>query len=134
MIIDFHVHTAYYRSRTPDYNELLQQAWGDRLNWMLETYSSPQAFVGLMDEAGIDYAVILAELAPITSGIAANEDVAKFCSHSPRLLPFASIDPHKGKMGAREARRLMEEMDRERREEEAKLFRGLGGPKVEKDW
>lgn len=94
MIIDFHVHTAYYRSRTPDYMELLQQSWGDRLDWMLETYSSPRAFVGLMDEAGIDYAVILAELAPITSGISANEDVAEFCSHSPRLIPFASIDPN----------------------------------------
>lgn len=94
MIIDFHVHTAYYRSRTPAYMELLRQAWGDRMDWMLETYSSPQAFVGLMDESGIDYAVILAELAPITSGIAANEDVAQFCSQSPRLIPFASIDPN----------------------------------------
>jgi len=94
MIIDFHVHTAYYRSRTPAYMKLLRQAWGDRLDWMLETYSSPQAFVGLMDEAGIDYAVILAELAPITSGIAANEDVAQFCCQSPRLIPFASIDPN----------------------------------------
>ncbi len=94
MIIDFHVHTAYYRSRTPDYMRLLQQGWGERLDWMLQTYASPEAFVGLMDEAGIDYAVILAELAPITSGIAANEDVVQFCKHSPRLLPFASIDPN----------------------------------------
>ena len=78
MIIDFHVHTAYYRSRTPAYMELLRRGWGDRMDWMLETYSSPEAFVGLMDSAGIDYAVILAELAPITSGIAANEDVAQF--------------------------------------------------------
>jgi predicted TIM-barrel fold metal-dependent hydrolase len=94
MIIDFHVHTAYYRSRTPAYMELLRQAWGDRMDWMLETYSSPQAFVGLMDESGVDFAVILAELAPITSGIAANEDVSQFCSQSPRLIPFASIDPN----------------------------------------
>lgn len=38
------------------------------------------------------------------------------------------------KLDSREARRLMEEMDKKRREEEKKLFRGLGGPKVEKDW
>jgi hypothetical protein len=62
MIIDFHVHTAYYRKRTPAYMELLRQGWGDRMDWMLQTYSSPEAFVGLMDEVGIDYAVILAEL------------------------------------------------------------------------
>ena len=94
MIIDFHIHTAYYRSRTSDYMDLLHRGWGDRMDWMLQTYSAPEAFVDLMDEAGIDYAVILAELAPITSGIAANEDVAKFCAHSPRLIPFASIDPN----------------------------------------
>lgn len=94
MIIDFHVHTAYYRSRTQDYMDLLHQGWGDRTEWMIETYSSPKAFLQLMDEVGIDYAVILAELAPITSGIAANEDVAEFCAHSPRLLGFASIDPN----------------------------------------
>jgi len=107
MIIDFHIHTAYYRSRTPAYMELLQRAWGERLDWMLETYSSPQAFVGLMDEAGIDYAVILAELAPITSGIAANEDVAQFCSHSPRLIPFASIDPNTSENPADELQELV---------------------------
>lgn len=107
MIIDFHVHTAYYRSRTPDYTELLQQGWGERLDWMLETYSSPEAFVGLMDEAGIDYAVILAELAPITSGIAANEDVAKFCSHSQRLIPFASIDPNTSERPVEELEELV---------------------------
>lgn len=94
MIIDFHVHTAYYRKRTQDYLELLRQGWGERMDWMLQTYSDPQAFVGLMDEVGVDYAVILAELAPITSGIAANEDVAQFCADSPRLIPFASIDPN----------------------------------------
>jgi predicted TIM-barrel fold metal-dependent hydrolase len=93
MIIDFHIHTAYYRSRTKDYMELLRRGWGERMHWMIQTYSSPGAFVQLMDRAGIDYAVILAELAPITSGIAANEDVALFCAHSPRLVPFASIDP-----------------------------------------
>jgi len=94
MIIDFHVHTAYYRSRTPDYMDLLHKGWGDRLDWMLRTYAEPEAFIDLMDEAGIDYSVILAELAPITSGIAANEDVSRFCARSPRLIPFASIDPN----------------------------------------
>ena len=117
MIIDFHVHTAYYRSRTPAYMALLQRGWGDRLDWMIQTYSSPEAFVQLMDEAGIDYAVILAELAPITSGIAANEDVAQFCSPSPRLIPFASIDPNT-------AERPVDEL------EELVRFRGFKGLKL----
>jgi len=94
MIIDFHVHTARYKIMTSAFHDLLQKAWGDRLDWMVKTYSSPEAFLGLMDEAGIDYAVILAELAPVTTGIADNEYVTEFCSKSGRLIPFASINPY----------------------------------------
>src|SRR6185503_18101654 len=40
----------------------------------------------------------------------ANEEVAEVAAeHADVLIPFASIDPAKGKMGAREARRLIEE-------------------------
>jgi predicted TIM-barrel fold metal-dependent hydrolase len=39
-----------------------------------------------------------------------NEEVAELAAeNSDILIPFASIDPHKGKTGAREARRLVEE-------------------------
>jgi len=38
------------------------------------------------------------------------------------------------KLTPREARRLMEEMDRNRREEERKLLPEGGGPRVDKDW
>jgi len=94
MIIDFHVHTAHYKSMTQALLDFQRRVWGDRLEWMIKTYSSPEAFLGLMDEAGIDYAVILAELAPVTTGITDNEYVAEFCSKSERLIPFASINPY----------------------------------------
>lgn len=39
-----------------------------------------------------------------------NEEVAEIAAENDDILiPFASIDPHKGKMGVREARRLMKE-------------------------
>jgi len=39
-----------------------------------------------------------------------NEEVAEVAhEHGDALIPFASIDPHKGKMGVREARRLIED-------------------------
>ena len=39
----------------------------------------------------------------------ANEEVAESCAaHPDTLIPFASIDPHKGRAGVREARRLAE--------------------------
>ncbi|MDI6103465.1 amidohydrolase family protein [Actinoplanes sp. NEAU-A12] len=38
-----------------------------------------------------------------------NEEIAEDCAaHPDVLIPFASIDPHKGRAGAREARRLVE--------------------------
>ena len=94
MIIDFHVHTAHYDITTPALRDLRQKVWGDRMEWMVKTYSSPQAFLELMDEAGIDYAVILGAQAPITAGIVDNEYVAEFCSKSGRLIPFASVNPY----------------------------------------
>src|ERR687893_424627 len=40
----------------------------------------------------------------------ANEEVAEVAAeHNDVLIPFASIDPAKGRMGAREARRLIED-------------------------
>ncbi|MEU6844669.1 amidohydrolase family protein [Streptomyces sp. NPDC046716] len=39
-----------------------------------------------------------------------NEEVAESCAaHSDALIPFASVDPHKGRAGVREARRLVTE-------------------------
>ncbi|MFJ7239335.1 amidohydrolase family protein [Streptomyces olivaceus] len=40
----------------------------------------------------------------------ANEEVADNCAaHADVLVPFASVDPHKGRAGVREARRLVED-------------------------
>ncbi len=60
-----------------------------------------------MDEAGIDHVVILAELAPITTGISDNAYVAEFCSKSPRLIPFASINPYTSSRPVEELDRLV---------------------------
>ncbi|GAA2855378.1 4-hydroxyphenyl-beta-ketoacyl-CoA hydrolase [Actinoplanes cyaneus] len=40
----------------------------------------------------------------------ANEEIAESCAaHPGTLIPFASVDPHRGKAGVREARRLVEQ-------------------------
>jgi predicted TIM-barrel fold metal-dependent hydrolase len=42
----------------------------------------------------------------------ANEEIAEDCAKHPDvLIPFASIDPHRGRAGVREARRLVEAYD-----------------------
>jgi len=104
-VIDFHVHPAHYQSMTQSYLDLLRRQWGDDLDDMIHRYSSAKAFLGLMDECGLDFVVILAELAPITTGIAENESVAQFCSASPRLIPFVSINPYTSTRPAQELER-----------------------------
>jgi len=106
-IVDFHVHTAYYQTYTKSYRDHLERQWGNDYDRIIRNYSSPQGFLGLMDECGIDYAVILAELAPLTTGIADNEYVAQFCSQSPRLIPFASVNPQTSPKPAEELETLV---------------------------
>jgi predicted TIM-barrel fold metal-dependent hydrolase len=114
-IVDFHIHPVHYQSMTPSYLAFLRRQWGDGFEEMMRKYDSPKAFLSLMDECSIDYAVILAEIAPVTTGIADNESVAKFCFASSRLIPFASINPHTTARPDEELERLIEE----------KGFRGL---------
>ncbi len=104
-LIDFHIHTAHYQSTTPSYLGFLRGQWGDELENMIRTYSSPDGFLGLLDECGLDYAVVLAEVAPITTGIVDNAYVSKFCARSPRLIPFVSINPFMTANLAEELRR-----------------------------
>jgi len=106
-VIDFHVHTAFYQTATKGYEELIRAQWGDKAEDMMRTYRSPKAFLELMDECGIDYAVVLAELAPVTTGISDNQYVAGFCSESPRLIPFASVNPAMCTNPAQELERLV---------------------------
>ena len=61
----------------------------------------------MLDEAGVDYGVILAELAPITSAIASNETVDRLCGGHPRLIPFATVNPFLIANPAQELERLV---------------------------
>ncbi|MDX9788131.1 MAG: amidohydrolase family protein [Desulfobacterales bacterium] len=111
MKIDFHIHiTHHYQPMSRSLAEFLRQSWGDRLEWMIETYASPEKFLHLMDEAEIDYAVILADISPMVTGISNNEAVARFCSASDRLIPFANLNPHTFLNMAEEIERLTEKL------------------------
>lgn len=54
---------------------------------------TPQGVLGMLDASGIDYAVVLADVNPISVGVVTNEYVAEFCEESKRLIPFANINP-----------------------------------------
>ncbi|MFB0514162.1 MAG: amidohydrolase, partial [Candidatus Bathyarchaeia archaeon] len=90
VIVDFHVHVAEYSMWTPWVHEYMK-----RVNPVVyenfDKIMTPSGILELMDEEGVDFAVVLAEIAPLTTGVVKNEFITEFCSKSERLIPFASI-------------------------------------------
>lgn len=92
LVIDFHFHAGLYHDFHP---------WV--LEWMKTEVDDPEAFVNsvltpegierYLLENGVDYAVALAELSPITTGMLTNEGVAELCRGTDRLIPFCNINP-----------------------------------------
>ena len=95
-VVDFHVHLAEYEVFCDSAHDWLVQAFSscDAYEEFRNTYKKPDEFVRLMDENGVDYSVILAEIAPLTTGIATNEMVESFCRGNSRLIPFCTFNPH----------------------------------------
>ena len=94
-VIDFHVHLAKYEVCTESAHEWFAQAFAspDAYHDFCHKYQQADNFLALMDENGVDYSVVLAEVAPLTTGIATNEMVADFCRGNPRLIPFCTFNP-----------------------------------------
>ncbi len=94
-IIDFHVHLAQYEPFSDSAYEFYLKSYpsADAYKAFRDKYKNPVEFTGLMDESGVDYAVLLAEVAPLTTGIATNEMIAAFCRGNPRLIPFCTFNP-----------------------------------------
>ncbi len=108
-VIDFHFHAGLYHEFHP---------WV--LDWIKTQIEDPEAFVGsvltpegvvrYLRENGVDYAVALAEISPITTGVLSNEAVIGLCRQVDCLIPFCSINPFLVADLAAELERLVTEM------------------------
>ncbi len=90
--IDIHTHYA----KAGHWKEWVKE-WWEKMNsedfWLVENYT-PENLLRYMDEAQVEYAVVLAERAPNVTGDTPTETVIEFCKSSERLIPFANINPH----------------------------------------
>jgi len=125
-VVDFHLHCYDRPLRAPEsfiafMDRELAKAYGSFAKF-LEQYGSAESYLRVLDDAGADYGVILAELAPITSAIDSNETVEALCKGQPRLIPFASLNPYLIENPARELERLV----RDRGFRGLKLYDGQG--------
>jgi uncharacterized protein len=108
-IVDIHVHSAYTESTPASFAQYMAANVGQDLDRFIAEFGRPERFVQVMDENGIDYACVLAEIAPITSGVATNEYVRDYCAASPRLIPVGTINPYVHERPARLLERLVRE-------------------------
>ena len=95
-VVDFHVHFSLYEDPLESYSAWLAQGYSsvEEYEKLRHKYSDAKNFLELMDENGVDYSVVLAEVAPLTSGIATNEMIRSFCSGTHRLIPFCTFNPY----------------------------------------
>lgn len=109
--IDFHTHAEEPCGCHAD------DGYDDLQSAMARYFRAPWAHPPTIDQTAAHYraqaiaAVIFPVDAERETGYRryANEEVAEACArHADILIPFASIDPARGRMGAREARRLIE--------------------------
>ena len=99
MILDFHTHGVRPDPSMPaGYKAFMSSNQGgdlDKFDEFAEQYSDPQNFLAVLDDAGVDYAVVLAETAVITSAVIPNDHVQQFTAASnDRLIPFCTFNPY----------------------------------------
>ena len=108
-VIDFHIHTVFYEQ----YNDS-PLAWVKNMHgnekWekYYSQYRDPGLFCEFLQQCGIDYGVVIAELTPAVTGICPNEDILAFCRGRSSLIPFGSINPFMTVNMASELSRLVE--------------------------
>lgn len=92
VVVDFHVHVAKFGMWKPWVHEYMKRV-NPRVYENFDEFMQPQNLLDFLSREGVDFAVVLAEVAPLTTGIVDNKFVVEFCSESKKLIPFASINP-----------------------------------------
>ncbi|MEK7879665.1 MAG: amidohydrolase family protein [candidate division NC10 bacterium] len=108
MIVDFHIHAYDFPVQAPDYfTKFIGQTLGEPLDEFAKRHTTTESYLAYLDENGIDYGIVVAEQAPITSAMSSNETVERLCAGSRRLIPFASVNPYLIPNPAKELERLV---------------------------
>lgn len=92
-ILDFHIHVIQ-PVMEPGVKDLISRSFGDDAIELNSNQTVPEQLAGLLDSAGVELAVVLAEYCAGITCVTTNEEVAAISRQSPRLIPFANIHPH----------------------------------------
>ncbi|MFQ6016305.1 MAG: amidohydrolase family protein [Anaerolineae bacterium] len=108
-IIDFHIHPTKYEIYQQSAVDFIMKVIGKTEEFM-EEMSTPASVVKMLQDCGVDYAVVLAEYSPVTTGVLGNEAIVEFCRDHDCLIPFASINPYMTLDPAKELERCVREL------------------------
>jgi predicted TIM-barrel fold metal-dependent hydrolase len=92
--IDFHVHLGLYTYHKQWVTDWISKLYPNGYDEFINRYSDPGEFEELLTAEGVDYACILADQCPITTGMCTNEQVQEFCKGRKRLIPFCDLNPY----------------------------------------
>jgi len=95
LVIDFHFHIGRYHEYQPWVIEWVKSQGKNiqDLEAFIDGVLTPEGIAGYLRANGVDFAVALAELSPVTTGMLGNEAVAQLCQEVDSLIPFCSINP-----------------------------------------
>ena len=93
--IDFHTHPLLVREMIARYPDLKDAA--RKTYYIGNNFQPLESFLLELDVAGLDKAVVLPIDARTSRGetVYTNDQIAELCAMSPRLVGFASVDPHR---------------------------------------
>jgi len=109
-VIDFHIHVAQPEHYHPWVIEWMQSITEHMSIEKARKMLTPEGIQHVLQEAGIDYAVALAEISPISTGVTTSDYVANLCRGVDCLIPFASINPFMTGDLAKELKRCVNEL------------------------
>jgi len=94
-VIDFHIHPIVYdQFYVETALNWIKKMHADK-DWdqFYKDFSDPDYLCKFLQNNGIDYGVVMAEISPMVTGVCSNEYVLRFCQDKKMLIPFASINP-----------------------------------------
>lgn len=105
MIIDFHIHVSLPEHAHPWILKFVSGEFKGDITSKMREILTPEGIRSFLQDAGIEFAVALAEVSPITTGVCDNEytiDFVRRANEIPdppsgpkgRLIPFASPNPY----------------------------------------
>lgn len=93
MVVDFHIHPAWWPEMTPEFLHFLHRLWTPaEYDALREECRTGAGLAGHLRSRGLDYAVVLAEVNAMT-GRMDNDTVLALCRDQEMLIPFGTVNP-----------------------------------------